>query len=188
VTAIKSQGNRAGLRPAGEGLWQGGGAGRRQLYYVKNPLNDLFALTISVDIGTRHDNRLGAATQFLDKSGTKRFGGGELKKEWYKLGTDFAIGAGGERNRHQHLRPRRKISRPSWTFVDGIVAGADGRCRHTGGVEEDHSRPARGREEKIFRTIAGALSQFNRYGANSPYLRALPNEAVAKLAPTNCTA
>src|SRR6185436_15526842 len=65
-----------------------------KLYYVKNPLNDLFALTISVDIGTRHDNRLGAATQLLDKSGTKRFGAEALKKEWYKLGTDFSIASG----------------------------------------------------------------------------------------------
>src|SRR5437879_1268058 len=65
-----------------------------KLYYVRNPLNDLFALTISVEIGTRHDNRLGAAAQLLDKSGTKRFGAEELKKEWYKLGTDFSVGAG----------------------------------------------------------------------------------------------
>src|ERR1051326_7040036 len=67
---------------AGEGV---------KLYYVKNPLNDLFALTISVDLGTRHDNRLGGATQLLDKSGTKRFSAEALKKEWYKLGTDFSI-------------------------------------------------------------------------------------------------
>src|SRR5207247_1519067 len=65
-----------------------------RLYHVRNPLNDLFALAISVEIGTRHDNRLGAATQLLDKSGTKRFTGEQLKKEWYKLGTDFSIGAG----------------------------------------------------------------------------------------------
>ena len=65
-----------------------------RLYHVRNPLNDLFALSISVDIGTRHDNRLGAATQLLDKSGTKRFSAEQLKKEWYKLGTDFSIGAG----------------------------------------------------------------------------------------------
>jgi len=69
---------------AGEGV---------KLYYVKNPLNDLFALTISVDLGTRHDNRLAAATLLLDKSGTKRFGAEALKKEWYKLGTDFSIAA-----------------------------------------------------------------------------------------------
>src|SRR5205823_5307704 len=33
-----------------------------KLYYARNPLNDLFALTISVEIGTRRDNRLGVAT------------------------------------------------------------------------------------------------------------------------------
>ena len=65
-----------------------------KLYYVKNPLDDLFALTISVDLGTRHDNRLETAMSLLDKTGTKQFSGEDLKKEWYKLGTDFAVNAG----------------------------------------------------------------------------------------------
>src|SRR5207237_9778383 len=67
-----------------------------KLYYARNPLNDLFALTISVEIGTRRDNRLGVATQLLDKSGTKRFTAEQLKKQWYKLGTEFSIVSGGE--------------------------------------------------------------------------------------------
>src|SRR5207245_5351469 len=59
---------------AGEGV---------KLYYVKKPMNALFVITISVEYGMRHENRLGAATLLLNKSGTKRFGAEALKKEWY---------------------------------------------------------------------------------------------------------
>lgn len=64
------------------------------LYYTPNPLNDLFSLNIIIEKGSRHDNRLGLATQLLDKAGAGEFTAEELRKEWYKLGTSFNIGAG----------------------------------------------------------------------------------------------
>src|SRR5213075_1263034 len=35
--------------------------------------------------------------------------------------------------------------------------------------------------KKDFRTIANSLAQYNRYGTDSPYLRALPNDKLAEL-------
>lgn len=63
-----------------------------KLYYVKNPVNDLFAFSLSVDIGAYQDNRLGTARALMDKSGAGDLSPDALKKEWYKLGTDFGIG------------------------------------------------------------------------------------------------
>ena len=65
-----------------------------KLYYAKNPINDLFVLTISVDVGSRHNNKLRVAAQLLDKSGTPKFSAEDLKKEWYKLGSDFSFRVG----------------------------------------------------------------------------------------------
>jgi predicted Zn-dependent peptidase len=65
-----------------------------KLYYSENPINDLFSLTISVELGTRHEDRMGLAAALLDKSGTGDLTAEDLKKEWYKLGTDFGFGAG----------------------------------------------------------------------------------------------
>ncbi|MBI2434719.1 MAG: insulinase family protein, partial [Candidatus Hydrogenedentes bacterium] len=63
-------------------------------YYAPNPINDLFSFSIAVETGTRQDPTIGPAASLLRKSGTERFSAEELKKEWYKLGTDFGIGAG----------------------------------------------------------------------------------------------
>ena len=55
------------------------------LSYTPNPINDLFILSISIDIGNNQDNRIGIATRLIDKSGTATYGPEDLKKEWYKL-------------------------------------------------------------------------------------------------------
>jgi len=65
-----------------------------KLYYSKNPINDLFTLSITVDLGKRHEERMGLAAALLDKSGTGKLAAEDLKKEWYKLGTDFGFVSG----------------------------------------------------------------------------------------------
>ena len=142
----------------------------------KNPLNDLFALTISVDIGSRHDNRLSMATQLLDKSGTKRFSAGQLKKEWYKLGTDFGVGIG-DNETFINLSGLDDNLDASLALLLEVLRepSAD-----TATLEELKKIILVQREDakKDFRTLAGAVALFNRYGADSPYLKALPNDAV----------
>ncbi len=146
------------------------------LYASKNPLNDLFSLTISVDVGSRHDNRLSMATQLLDKSGTKRFRAEQLKKEWYKLGTDFGVGIG---------------DNETYINLSGLDENLDASLALLMEVLREPSADAATLEElkkiilvqredakKDFRTLAGAVALFNRYGVNSPYLKALPNAAV----------
>ena len=150
-----------------------------EFYYVKNPLNDLFALTISVDIGTRHDNRLSVAAQLLDKSGTKRFSGEDLKKEWYKLGTDFAIGTG-DNETTISISGLDENFAASWALLMEVLQepAADPET-----LEELKKIILVRREDakKDFSTITRAVGQFNRYGAEAPFLKALPNDAIEKL-------
>ena len=150
-----------------------------KLYCVKNPLNDLFGLTITVEIGTRHDNRLGAAAQLLDKSGTKRFTAEDLKKEWYKLGTDFSI-APGDNETSISITGLDENFAASWALLIDLLTGP---TAETETLDELKKIIVAQREDakKDFRTIAGALAQYNRYGADSPYLRALPNDKLAAL-------
>ncbi len=63
-----------------------------ELYHTANPVNDLFSLQVIIDIGHRQDNRLPMARDLIDKSGTARFTSEELKKEWYRLGSELSVG------------------------------------------------------------------------------------------------
>ncbi len=65
----------------------------RTLYYSQNPMNRLYQMQVVVEKGSDHDSRLPIASRLMDKAGTARLAPDELKKEWYRLGTDFGLGA-----------------------------------------------------------------------------------------------
>jgi predicted Zn-dependent peptidase len=147
-----------------------------QLYTSQNPLNDLFGLTISVDLGSRHDNRLAMATQLLDKSGTKRFSAEQLKKEWYKLGSEFGVGIG-DNETSINLSGLDENLDASLALLMEVLRQP---TADTATLEELKKIILVQREDtkKDFRAVAGAVALFNRYSAKSPYLQALPNDAV----------
>ncbi len=148
-------------------------------YYSRNPLNDLFSLTFSIELGTRENNRIGIASLFLDKSGTRQMPLERLKKEWYKLGTDFAI-TPGETETTLTLSGLDENLTRSLRLLSELL-------------QEPSAEPAVLAElkkiiiaqrldlKKDFRTIGSALSAFGRYGTNSPQLRALSNDALQSL-------
>ncbi len=150
-----------------------------KLYYAKNPLNDLFSLTLSVDFGTHQDNKIGAALQLLDKSGAGLYSSEALKKEWYKLGTDFRVSAG-DNETAVSLSGLDENFIPSLRLLMEILKNPKA---DTTTLNELIKIILVSREDakKDFRTISDALSRYNRYGKESHYLRMLPNEAVQKL-------
>jgi predicted Zn-dependent peptidase len=153
-----------------------------EFYYVKNPINDLFSLTISVDLGTRHDNRLEAAAELLEKSGTKQFNGEDLKKEWYKLGTDFAVNAG-DNETTISISGLDENFAASWALLMELLQEPTADAETLAELKQI-ILVQREDAKKDFQTIARAVARYNRYGSESPYLQALPNDAVEKLSMT----
>jgi predicted Zn-dependent peptidase len=150
-----------------------------KLYYVPNRINDIFSFSISVDFGTRQDNKIGTAVQLLDKSGTPEYSPEALKKEWYKLGTDFGIGAGDnettislsglDENFGASLRLMKQII--SSPVADPAV------LEELKGIILKQREDAR-KEQAV---IGAALIQYNRYGEESDFLRMLPTEEIKAL-------
>ncbi len=64
--------------------------------YIENETNDLFNLNIIFDMGSDNDKKLGLAVGYLEYVGTDKYSAEELKKEFYKLGIDYSVNAGGE--------------------------------------------------------------------------------------------
>ncbi len=150
-----------------------------RLYYSRNPINDLFSLSITVELGNNQNNKMGIAARLLDKSGTERHTSEALKKEWYKLGTEFSLSAG---------------NNETTVTISGLDENLDASL---GLMEELVNNPTaneatldelakiilaeREDTKKNHRTIQGGVVLFNRYGKESRYLRMLPNEALREL-------
>ncbi len=150
-----------------------------KLYYVKNPVNDLFAFALSVDIGTYQDNRLGTASALMDKSGAGDLSADALKKEWYKLGTDFSIGVA---DNETNIR----ISGLDENFEASLLLMVNYIQNPTAdqATLDEHVKIALARredEKKDPRALRNALRFYNRYGDNSRYKRRISSDALQKL-------
>jgi predicted Zn-dependent peptidase len=65
-----------------------------QLVAAKNPMNELFQLSFSFDVGTDQDNKLGIATSLIDFGGAGELDPVAFERALFALGTTISVGAG----------------------------------------------------------------------------------------------
>jgi predicted Zn-dependent peptidase len=158
----------------------------REFYYAPNPLNDIFTFSIGVDFGKHEDNKIGVAVPLLDKSGTADLSPEDLKKEWYKLGTDFAISAG-DNETYITISGLDENFEKSLALLLSLVRApkADPEV-----LEQLKRIILQSREDakKQAESIAGALVEYHRFGEESSFLRMLPTEQLQALTVDELTA
>lgn len=150
-----------------------------KIYYAPNPLNDLFSFSIVVDFGSHEDNKIAIAARLLDKSGAGELTPEELKKEWYRLGTDFSISAGENES-------VIAISGLDENFEASLALLVEVLTHPTADkptLDELISiiLVQRADAKKNPGTIHRALYNYNRYGTDSYFLQMLPAEGLKKL-------
>ncbi|MBI1321518.1 MAG: insulinase family protein [Candidatus Hydrogenedens sp.] len=158
----------------------------RELYYAPNPLNDIFTFTIGVDFGKNEDNKIGVAIPLLDKSGTPDLSPEDLKKEWYKLATDFNISAGDDET-YISISGLDENFEQSVKLLLSLVRAPQADAET---LEQLKRIILQSREDakKQSESIAAALVEYHRYGAESAFLRMLPTEQLEALTVDELTA
>lgn len=150
-----------------------------KLYYSPNPLNDLFTFSIIVEFGTFENNKIGTSTLLLDKSGTKRYSPEDLKKEQYKLGMDASVSAGDNETYISISGLDENFEKSVALLMEWInEPKADAAT-----LEELKQIILVNREDekKDPGSLSRALSAYNRYGAESSFLRRLPSDQLQAL-------
>ena len=149
------------------------------LYYTENPLNDVFNLSLVIDYGSRHDNRLPIAARLLQRSGTERLTPEELQIAWYRLGTDFSI----------NVEANQTVV--SLTGLDAefdasvaLLMEVFARPHADDDTLEQLKRIVLSQREdarKDPQQISSAVVEYNRSGEASSYLQMLPSEKLRAL-------
>ena len=149
------------------------------LYYAANPLNDLFSFEISVDVGKLADARLEAAGRLLDKSGAGDLSAGELKKEWYRLGTGFSFSPGN----HSTAISISGLDENFAASIDLMTEILHRAAAPDSTLDELVEIILAERQDAVkdHNTVHRALFRYNRHGSNSSYLRVVPNERLRRL-------
>ena len=147
-----------------------------ELYYAPNPLNDLFTLSINVDVGTEEIKKLGLSAALMDVAGTQNISNEELQKEWYRMGSQFRFGSGENSS-------VIAVSGLDEQFENSLELALD--LIKTPTTEEetleqlkDILLKTREDQKSSPPAIARALYLFNRYGEKSPMLEALTSEEI----------
>ena len=150
-----------------------------RLFYVENPMNDLFSLRMSIDIGSRENNRLTAASLLLDKSGTSELSPDELKQAWYAKGSDFAF----------------SVDNHSSSFA---ISGLDEKFAETLALMHDFTSDPVSNQDVLdtlkqiilkqrkdakedIQSLYSALRSYNRLGDQSPFLTRMSTEELMAL-------
>ncbi|MDT8428873.1 MAG: insulinase family protein [Pseudomonadales bacterium] len=146
------------------------------LYYSQNPLNDLFSFSLTVEIGTEENDALGLATALVEKSGTSAFSPLELQKQWYRLGTEFSIGAGASESAVSITGLDEQFA----ASLDLMLALINEPQADPQTLEDLKTTILKSREDQKQdpRAISQALFLYNRYGEESPMLRALSSAQI----------
>jgi predicted Zn-dependent peptidase len=148
-------------------------------YYASNPINDLFSLTITIDFGTHENNKIRIADQLLNKSGTENLTAEELSKEWYKLGTDFGMGAGDNETNITISGLDENFETSVALLMD--VLNKPAAPEQTLEELKQIILVSRADAKKDPQSIHSALVQYNRHGDESYFLRMLPSAPLLEL-------
>lgn len=150
-----------------------------RLFYTKNPVNDLFSLTMDFGFGRRENEMLAAAGLLLDKSGTRELSPDELKQAWYAKGSDFSLSVGDHETSFS---------------ISGLDENFDSTIEL---MQEFVSHPVSSQEvldtlkqiilkqrkdsKEDIQSLFLALRNYNRYGEDSPFLTRLSAEEIMAL-------
>ncbi len=149
------------------------------LYYSKNPLNDLFSLSYNFDIGFNQNDKIQFAAMLHERSGTAQYSPEELKKEWYRIGTDFGFSTGNnessfsisglEENFNASMALMQEVTRNPILEQETLAKL----------IQITLGRRETGKKDPRFLRLALVL--YTRYGESSRLLRRIPSDAIRSL-------
>ncbi|HNY26825.1 MAG TPA: insulinase family protein [Candidatus Sumerlaeota bacterium] len=150
-----------------------------RFFSAANPINDIFDLSITFEVGNRHDPRLDMAAELREKSGTENLPVEKIKQEWYKLASSFSVMVS-DNETTLHLSGLDENLEASLALaLDTILkpkvepATLQELIAITLANRED--------ERKDPNTLASAMCSYALYGSDSPFLKRLTRKQLQKL-------
>ncbi len=150
------------------------------VWYKENGENSLFTLYYLLEMGTNENPKVKMALDYLNYLGTESLSSEEFKKEMYKIGCNFGVFAGEERL-YVYLSGLSENMEEGLSLFESLLASAQGDTEVLENVKLDaHKSRADAKKEK-WRILWQGLSNYAKYGPDSPYTNVLSNEEIDNL-------
>lgn len=149
--------------------------------WIENNTNDISGLYYITEMGSDHDKKLSLAINYLDYLGTSKYSPEELKKEFYKIGIDYGVGAGTQRS-FIYLNGLQENIEEGVQLLEHLLADAqadeDAYARYIERILKSRS------DAKVNKnSIQNALNQYVTYGENSRFRDILTEEELKAINP-----
>ncbi|MDP3515775.1 MAG: insulinase family protein [Pseudohongiella sp.] len=146
------------------------------LYYAPNPLNDIFTFSMSIEVGTEENDLLSLAGAVMGKAGTVDYPLEELQKQWYRLGSEFNFSSGANETVISITGMDTQFEETLALMLE--LANNPQTDAATFEELKNSILQARRDQREDPAAISQALYLYNRYGDESPMLRALSSDAI----------
>ncbi|MDO9478809.1 MAG: insulinase family protein [Pseudohongiella sp.] len=146
------------------------------LYYAPNPLNDIFTFSMSIEVGTEENDLLSLAGAVMGKAGTVDYPLEELQKQWYRLGSEFNFSSGANETVISITGMDPQFEETLALMLE--LASNPQTDAATFEELKNSILQARRDQREDPAAISQALYLYNRYGDESPMLRALSSDAI----------
>ena len=153
--------------------------GQATLYTVKNPVNDLFEVTVSYNYGNKNDRRLSYASMLLNLTGTDSLSRQQFNSALQRYGADMTFDSNEQEfvikitGVDEHFEPTMRLVSH---FLTNVSPNAQSLDKLRDAAKSDEKSLT---EENT--DVLRALLQKVMVGSNSPYLQRLTAKEVKKL-------
>ncbi len=152
------------------------------LFYLKNDENDLFTLYYVFDMGTRNDEKLAMAVDYLKYLGTDKYTAEQLTKKFFNLGASFNVSTGANRV-YVSLTGLQESFEPALKLFEEVLANVQPDKEALDGLVAQTLKD-RADAKKQKRTILfSALRNYAMYGAKNPFTDRLSEEQLKAITP-----
>ncbi len=151
-----------------------------EILYTRNEENDLFMMYYIAEAGTNNDPRLPLAVEYLEYLGTDQLSPEDVKKEFYKLGTNFGVFAGEDRT-YIYLQGLAENMEASVKLFEDLLANAKADDTSLQKMIEGVFKKRDDQKKDKFAILWQGLVNFGLYGSASPFTNVLSNKSLREL-------
>lgn len=148
--------------------------------YKENTENSLFTLYYLLETGTNENPKVALALDYLQYLGTESLDAESFKKELYKLGCNFGINSSEERI-YVYLSGLNENMKPAMKLFEDLLANPKGDTEVLQNMISDTHKSRGDAKKEKWRILWQGLSNYAKYGPNSPYTNVLSNEDLNQL-------
>ncbi len=151
-----------------------------QLDYIKNNANETFNLYYILEMGSYSDKKLALAVDYLKYLGTDKYSAEELKQEFFKLGLNFSVSAGSELT-YVTLSGLEDSFKEGVKLFEHILANVKADEEALQKMINDILVDRQNAKKNKRLILRGAMSNYVRYGAESPFTDILQKEELESI-------